>query len=63
MTQPGTATTMMTRRRSVRTWDAAYVLGALSGAEKREFEAHLATCPRCSAAVAELSGIPALWHS
>ena len=41
-------------------WDAAYVLGSLSGAERREFESHLATCPRCSAAVAELSGIPAL---
>jgi hypothetical protein len=41
-------------------WDAAYVLGSLSGAERREFEAHIATCPRCSAAVAELSGIPAL---
>jgi hypothetical protein len=41
-------------------WDAAYVLGSLSGAQRREFEAHLATCPRCSAAVAELSGIPAL---
>lgn len=42
------------------TWDAAYVLGSLSGNERREFEAHLATCPRCSAAVADLSGIPAL---
>jgi Putative zinc-finger len=42
------------------TWDAAYVLGSLSGNERREFEAHLATCPRCSVAVAELSGIPAL---
>jgi hypothetical protein len=41
-------------------WDAAYVLGSLSGAQRREFEAHLTTCPRCSAAVAELSGIPAL---
>ena len=41
-------------------WDAAYVLGSLSGAERREFEAHLATCARCSAAVTELSGIPAL---
>lgn len=41
-------------------WDAAYVLGSLSGAERREFEAHLATCSRCSAAVAELSGVPAL---
>jgi len=42
------------------TWDAAYVLGSLSGNERREFERHLATCPRCNAAVAELSGIPAL---
>jgi hypothetical protein len=42
------------------TWDAAYVLGSLSRNERHEFEAHLATCPRCSAAVAELSGIPAL---
>ena len=42
------------------TWDAAYVLGSLSGHERREFEAHLETCPRCRAAVAELSGIPAL---
>ncbi|MDT4946344.1 MAG: putative zinc-finger, partial [Pseudonocardiales bacterium] len=25
--------------------DAAYVLGALSDAERREFEAHLETCP------------------
>ena len=41
-------------------WDAAYVLGSLSGTDRREFEAHLATCPRCRAAVAELSGIPAL---
>lgn len=41
-------------------WDAAYVLGSLSGAQRREYETHLATCSRCSAAVAELSGIPAL---
>jgi Putative zinc-finger len=42
------------------TWDAAYVLGSLSSDDRREFEAHLETCPRCRAAVAELSGIPAL---
>ncbi len=42
------------------TWDAAYVLGSLSGAERREFEAHLADCASCREAVAELSGIPAL---
>ncbi|BBZ26864.1 anti-sigma factor [Mycolicibacterium madagascariense] len=42
------------------TWDAAYVLGSLSSGERREFEAHLATCAGCRAAVAELSGVPAL---
>ncbi len=42
------------------TWDAAYVLGSLSGEERREYEAHLQSCPPCRAAVAELSGIPAL---
>ncbi len=41
-------------------WDAAYVLGSLSAAERREFEAHLSVCPLCSQAVAELSGMPAL---
>ncbi len=41
-------------------WDAAYVLGSLSASERRDFEAHLATCPRCPEAVAELSGMPAL---
>ena len=35
-------------------WDAAYVLGALSPAERREFEEHLASCPHCQAAVSEL---------
>ena len=42
------------------TWDAAYVLGSLSSTERREFEAHLQTCPQCRSAVAELSGVPAL---
>ncbi|OBK70503.1 anti-sigma factor [Mycobacterium sp. 1274761.0] len=41
-------------------WDASYVLGSLSGTERRDYEAHLATCARCSAAVAELSGMPAI---
>ena len=41
-------------------WDAAYVLGSLSAVDRREFEAHLATCPACRGAVAELSGVPAL---
>jgi anti-sigma factor RsiW len=42
------------------TWDAAYVLGSLSPADRREFEAHLSVCPFCTQAVAELSGMPAL---
>jgi hypothetical protein len=41
-------------------WDAAYVLGALSPAERRDFEMHLAGCPPCQAAVAELAGLPGL---
>jgi anti-sigma factor RsiW len=41
-------------------WDAAYVLGSLSPADRREFEAHLSVCPSCTQAVAELSGMPAL---
>jgi anti-sigma factor RsiW len=42
------------------TWDAAYVLGSLSAAERREYESHLTQCPQCREAVAELSGVPAL---
>lgn len=41
-------------------WDAAYVLGSLSSADRREFETHMAQCPACREAVAELSGVPAL---
>jgi hypothetical protein len=41
-------------------WDAAYVLGSLSPADRREFETHLETCKTCRAAVAELSALPGL---
>ncbi|MEI7715158.1 MAG: zf-HC2 domain-containing protein [Mycobacterium sp.] len=41
-------------------WDAAYVLGSLSAAQRREFEEHAAACPGCRDAVADLSGMPAL---
>lgn len=41
-------------------WDAAYVLGSLSAADRREFEAHMAVCPACRDAVVQLSGVPAL---
>lgn len=40
-------------------WDAAYVLGALSPQERRDFERHLAGCPACREAVTELAGMPA----
>jgi hypothetical protein len=41
-----------------REWDAAYVLGALSEAERAEFERHLTTCAECRAGVAELDALP-----
>jgi hypothetical protein len=41
-------------------WDAAYVLGALSPSERREFEEHLSRCAACQAAVSELAAIPGL---
>jgi hypothetical protein len=42
------------------TWDAAYVLGSLSPAERRDYEEHLAGCSSCQAAVTELAGLPGL---
>lgn len=41
-------------------WDAAYVMGALSAADRAAFEAHLAQCAQCRTAVAELAPIPGL---
>ncbi|GGL00062.1 hypothetical protein JOE58_002753 [Curtobacterium luteum] len=41
-------------------WDAAYVLGSLPADERLEYERHLETCDRCTAAVAELVGLPGL---
>ncbi len=41
-------------------WDAAYVLGSLSAADRRDFERHLSGCDACSAAVAQLAGMPGL---
>ncbi|MQY27202.1 anti-sigma factor family protein [Nocardia aurantia] len=42
------------------TWDGPYLLGALGRADRLEYEEHLAGCPDCRAAVAELSGLPGL---
>ena len=38
-------------------WDAAYVLGALPGAERHAFEEHLEGCADCRRAVAELLNV------
>jgi hypothetical protein len=40
--------------------DGSYVLGALSPAERQQFEEHLAGCPQCARAVRELAGLPGL---
>ncbi|TSD99276.1 zf-HC2 domain-containing protein [Skermania sp. ID1734] len=46
-----------------RTWDAAYVLGALSPSERLEFQAHLTECEQCRASVAELAPLPGMLAS
>jgi len=40
--------------------DGAYVLGALSPAERAAFERHMADCPACREAVAEIAVLPGL---
>ena len=40
--------------------DGAYVLGALSPAERLEFERHLPGCDECTRSVRELAGLPGL---
>jgi hypothetical protein len=40
--------------------DAAYVLGALSPADRRAFEDHLTVCAACAGSVSELAGLPGL---
>ncbi|HVV13039.1 zf-HC2 domain-containing protein [Amycolatopsis sp.] len=42
------------------TYDAAYVLGALSPEDRATFEAHLKVCPECAEAVQQLAGLPGL---
>lgn len=41
-------------------YDGAYVLGALSPAERSEFQAHLKGCDECTRATLELAGLPGL---
>lgn len=40
--------------------DGAYVLGALSPSERADYERHLAGCPECREAVAEIAVLPGL---
>jgi Predicted transmembrane transcriptional regulator (anti-sigma factor) len=40
--------------------DGAYVLGALAPAERAEYERHLAVCPPCREAIAQLAVLPGL---
>ena len=40
--------------------DAAYVLGALSPADRREYEDHLRDCADCRSSVQRLAGLPGL---
>lgn len=42
------------------TYDAAYVLGALSPEDRAAFEAHVKECPECARSVQELAGLPGL---
>jgi anti-sigma-K factor RskA len=44
-------------------WDAAYVLGSLSAADRREFEAHMANCPACWDAVEDRQEVAAIDES
>jgi hypothetical protein len=50
----------MTSHDEFATWDAAYILGALSPTERREYEVHLRECERCAEAVGELAGMPGI---
>jgi negative regulator of sigma E activity len=43
-----------------RHYDAAYVLGALSAADRQEFEGHLRECEACRQAVSDVAGLPGL---
>ncbi len=41
-------------------WDAAYVLGALSTVDRQAFERHMAGCQECRRSVQSLAGLPGL---
>lgn len=41
-------------------WDAAYVLGALSTVDRQAFERHMTDCAECRRSVQSLAGLPGL---
>jgi hypothetical protein len=43
-----------------RDWDAAYLLGSLSTADRRSYELHLRSCPGCRDALGEFVPLPGL---
>ncbi len=45
----------MTAHERYAEWDAAYLLGALSAADRAEYETHLQHCETCRAAIAEVA--------
>ncbi|MGH3556752.1 MAG: carotenoid oxygenase family protein [Mycobacterium sp.] len=47
-------------RHEYATWDAAYALGALSDADRLEFEAHMIGCIACREAVTDLAAVSPL---
>ncbi|PRZ40534.1 putative zinc finger protein [Antricoccus suffuscus] len=42
------------------TYDAAYLIGALSPEDRRDYEQHLIGCPDCRTALGQISGVPGL---
>jgi predicted anti-sigma-YlaC factor YlaD len=43
-----------------KTYDGAYVLGALSPEDRAAYEQHLRECPQCARSVQDLAGLPGL---
>ncbi|MGE0217117.1 anti-sigma factor family protein [Mycolicibacterium sp.] len=53
----------MTADGNIADWEAAYLFGALTEAERWEFEQFLASEPACAAALQEFAAIPALLNA
>ncbi len=60
MSRNGASDTPLNGAHEYAMWDAAYVVGALSDDDRREFESHLAGCNSCRRAVTELTAVSPL---